>query len=580
MEVTFAEEIESGRKTLLENCDNLEQIANYCEDNYVKAKDKKVALQETKNFTTQSLASVAYQINTLATSMLQMLDCTATKIGDMDSNMNQINLAIDLNNERIARQTFRSSLLTPKDHTRTRKLTKPDNPPSFKQVVKYVSTPVDYGSLDDVGHGLKFGQPSSSPRGSRSGSLRSVSSVGSGKNSLRQKSSAKKSIRSPISIPSPTPSTNSLQPPVFTQEMYLDNSFNSDNSDRLPPPPSPPPPPSSFPPSPHQVSDGQDSGMNPAEQDIKLASQQPPRPTSLMLSQTPSPRSPSSGSANNSSHMLNVPGDERSSRSPGKTRKATLSRKASRSPRPTSRPPPPPSEAPPTAPPSASGHIMSSEASNPLYFSESGASYPPPAPAPTPSDGPTSPPIIGGAPPPPPPPPPIGGVKSPSSSNRQQQQSIPSAEKKPPAQATMNFADQLKQRLVKLESGKEAGGDQTLETSKKRDEPNNNRAVYSQPPSTTAVGRGPATDFSSADGEVLNADRTVFISQETPKWAPSEFLWKGVALFDYTAMNEDEMTFEEGDVMYLTHDFKDGWLEGVCNGYRAMIPGNYVGQMP
>lgn len=44
MEETFAEEIETARRTLLENCDSLEQIANYCEDNYVQVSLRFVVL--------------------------------------------------------------------------------------------------------------------------------------------------------------------------------------------------------------------------------------------------------------------------------------------------------------------------------------------------------------------------------------------------------------------------------------------------------------------------------------------------------------------------------------------------------
>lgn len=54
---------------------------------------------------------------------------------------------------------------------------------------------------------------------------------------------------------------------------------------------------------------------------------------------------------------------------------------------------------------------------------------------------------------------------------------------------------------------------------------------------------------------------------------------KGVALFDYEALREDEMTFKENDVIYLTHDFNDGWFTGVCNGVTALVPGNYVEQI-
>lgn len=49
-----------------------------------------MALEETKNYTTQSLASVAYQINTLAYNFLQLLDLQATQLSEMESQMNHI----------------------------------------------------------------------------------------------------------------------------------------------------------------------------------------------------------------------------------------------------------------------------------------------------------------------------------------------------------------------------------------------------------------------------------------------------------------------------------------------------------
>lgn len=56
----------------------------------MQASDKQRALEETKSYTTQSLASVAYLINTLANNMLQMLDIQASQLRRMESSVNHI----------------------------------------------------------------------------------------------------------------------------------------------------------------------------------------------------------------------------------------------------------------------------------------------------------------------------------------------------------------------------------------------------------------------------------------------------------------------------------------------------------
>jgi len=48
-------------------------------------RNKRAALEETKNYTTQSLASVAYQINTLAYNLLTCWNCRATQLSEMES---------------------------------------------------------------------------------------------------------------------------------------------------------------------------------------------------------------------------------------------------------------------------------------------------------------------------------------------------------------------------------------------------------------------------------------------------------------------------------------------------------------
>lgn len=56
----------------------------------LQSADKEQALEETKSYTTQSLASVAYLINTLANNVLQMLDIQASQLRRMESSINHI----------------------------------------------------------------------------------------------------------------------------------------------------------------------------------------------------------------------------------------------------------------------------------------------------------------------------------------------------------------------------------------------------------------------------------------------------------------------------------------------------------
>lgn len=56
----------------------------------MQAENKVAALEETKNYTTQSLASVAYQINTLAYNFLQMMEQQSHQLAEMESQVNYI----------------------------------------------------------------------------------------------------------------------------------------------------------------------------------------------------------------------------------------------------------------------------------------------------------------------------------------------------------------------------------------------------------------------------------------------------------------------------------------------------------
>ncbi|XP_023565776.1 abl interactor 2 isoform X9 [Octodon degus] len=151
LQMLLEEEIPGGRRALFDSYTNLERVADYCESNYIQSADKQRALEETKAYTTQSLASVAYLINTLANNVLQMLDIQASQLRRMESSINHISQTVDIHKEKVARREI-GILTTNKNTSRTHKIIAPTN---LERPVRYIRKPIDYTILDDIGHGVK-----------------------------------------------------------------------------------------------------------------------------------------------------------------------------------------------------------------------------------------------------------------------------------------------------------------------------------------------------------------------------------------------------------------------------------------
>ncbi|XP_058042887.1 abl interactor 2 isoform X13 [Ahaetulla prasina] len=219
LQMLLEEEIPGGRRALFDSYTNLERVAEYCESNYIQSPDKQRALEETKAYTTQSLASVAYLINTLANNVLQMLDIQASQLRRMESSINHISQTVDIHKEKVARREI-GILTTNKNTSRTHKIIAPAN---LERPVRYIRKPIDYTILDDIGHGVKVStqnmkmgglprttpptQKPPSPPMSGKGTIGSGSSGGShpSSRSSSRENSGSGSVGVPIAVPTPSP---------------------------------------------------------------------------------------------------------------------------------------------------------------------------------------------------------------------------------------------------------------------------------------------------------------------------------------------------------------------------------------
>lgn len=66
------------------------------------------------------------------------------------------------------------------------------------------------------------------------------------------------------------------------------------------------------------------------------------------------------------------------------------------------------------------------------------------------------------------------------------------------------------------------------------------------------------------------------VKSNVPGWVPRNYLEKVLAIYDYNADKEDELSFTEGSVIYVLKKNDDGWWEGVMDGITGLFPGNYV----
>ncbi|KAM9548174.1 abl interactor 2 isoform 9-T9 [Guaruba guarouba] len=465
LQMLLEEEIPGGRRALFDSYTNLERVAEYCETNYIQSADKQRALEETKAYTTQSLASVAYLINTLANNVLQMLDIQASQLRRMESSINHIS--------QVSTQNMKMGGL-PRTTPPTQK---PPSPPmsgkgtigrhSPYRTLEPVRPPVvpnDY--VPSPTRNMASSQQSPVRTASVNQRNRTYSSSGSSggshpsSRSSSRENSGSGSVGVPIAVPTPSP------PSVYPAPA------GSAGTAPLPATSAPAP----TPPAPAPSSAAPDAAAAAGAQPLADGFTSPTPPA---VSSTPSTGHPVQFYSMNRPASRHTPptigGSLPYRRPPSITSQTSLQNQMNGGPfynqNPTSLAPPPPS-------------ILQVTPQLPLMgfvarVQENISDTPPPPP-------PVDEPVFDESPPPPPPP-----------------------------------EDYEEEEAAVVE--------------------------YSDP-----------------------------YAEEDPPWAPRTYLEKVVAIYDYTKDKEDELSFQEGAIIYVIKKNDDGWYEGVMNGVTGLFPGNYV----
>ncbi|XDV36257.1 hypothetical protein PO909_006073 [Leuciscus waleckii] len=450
LQMLLEEEIPAGRGALLDSYANLERVAEYCESNYIQSPDKHRALEETKSYTTQSLASVAYLINTLANNVLQMLDIQASQLRRMESSINHISQTVDIHKEKVARREI-GILTTNKNTSRTHKIIAPANP---ERPVRYIRKPIDYSLLDDVGHGVKVNaqnmKAGTTPR-TAAPTQKPPSPPGPGKGTLGRHS--------------PYRTLEPVRPPVVPNDYVQSPTRNT---------------------APPLQSPARTASVN-----------QRTRTYSSGSSGGSHPSSRSSSRENSGSGSVGVPIAV-------------------------------PTPAPPTAFPGNGPHFYSMNRPMTRH--------------PTPS--------VGGSLP----------YRRPSSVTGQ------------PNNMPQNTNPNIIQN--QLNGGPHYNLNQVSDAPPPPPPAEEVEFEEATPPPP------PPEDYEDEEGDDEEESAVVEYSdpyaEEDPPWAPRSYLEKVVAIYDYARDKEDELSFQEGAIIYVIKKNDDGWYEGVMCGTTGLFPGNYV----
>ncbi|XP_012893582.1 PREDICTED: ABI gene family member 3 isoform X2 [Dipodomys ordii] len=102
-------------------------------------------------FTTQALASVAYQVGNLAGHTLRMLDLQGAALRQVEARVSTLGQMVNMHMEKVARREI-GTLATVQRLPPGQKVIAPETLPPL---TPYYRRPLNFGCLDDIGHGIK-----------------------------------------------------------------------------------------------------------------------------------------------------------------------------------------------------------------------------------------------------------------------------------------------------------------------------------------------------------------------------------------------------------------------------------------